>query len=137
MSVSLEQLIDKYPEANAWAFGDSAELADRLVTLVIAGKKMASCGSLQMWQDEESKPEPGGYSIILDGAGQPRCVIRTTGLFLTRFDRVTPEMAMLEGEDDLSLESWRREHQRFFQNEGTFHPEMELVFETFQLVEVV
>ncbi len=44
---------------------------------------------------------------------------------------------MLEGEDDLSLESWRREHQRFFQNEGTFHPEMELVFETFQLVEVV
>ncbi|MGP4128546.1 hypothetical protein OJE16_01570 [Pantoea tagorei] len=39
MSVSLEQLIDKYPEANAWAFGDSAELADRLVTLVIAGKK--------------------------------------------------------------------------------------------------
>ena len=69
MSVSLEQLIEKYPEAHAWAFGDSAELADRLVTLVIAGKKMASCGSLHGWQDEESKPEPGGYSIILDGAG--------------------------------------------------------------------
>jgi len=64
-------------------------------------------------------------------------VIRTTGLFLTRFDRVTPEMAMLEGEGDLSLEYWQQEHQRFFQREGYFHPEMELVFETFQLVEVI
>ncbi len=104
---------------------------------MIAGKKVASCGSLQSWSEDEAKPQPGGYSIVLDGAGQPRCVIRTTGLFLTRFDRVTPEMAMLEGEDDLSLESWRREHQRFFQSEGTFHPEMELVFETFQLIEVM
>lgn len=43
MSVSLEQLTDKYPEAHVWAFGDSAELADRLVTLVIAGKKVARC----------------------------------------------------------------------------------------------
>lgn len=137
MSLSLEQLVDKYPDARAWAFGDSAELADSLVTLVIAGKKVASCGSLHAWHDDTTRPEPGGYSIVLDGASQPRCVIRTTGLFLTRFDRVTPEMAMLEGEGDLSLESWRREHQRFFQNEGTFHQEMELVFETFQLVEVV
>ncbi|MEZ3498351.1 ASCH domain-containing protein [Pantoea sp. KPR_PJ] len=137
MSLSLEQLVNKYPEARVWAFGDSAALADSLVTLVIAGKKVASCGSLQSWKDDEEKPEPGGYSIVLDGASQPRCVIRTTGLFLTRFDRVTAEMAMLEGEDDLSLESWRREHQRFFQHTGTFHPEMELVFETFQLVEVI
>lgn len=137
MSVSLEQLFDKYSDARAWAFGDSAELADRLATLVIAGKKVASCGSLQSWNKDDEKPQPGGYSIVLDGVGQPRCVIRTTGLFLTRFDRVTPEMAMLEGEGDLSLESWRSEHQRFFQNEGSFHQEMELVFETFQLVEVV
>ena len=135
MSALLEQLLEKYPDSRAWAFGDSASLADRLVALVIAGKKVASSGSLHAWHDDEAKPQPGGYSIVLDGAGKPRCVIRTTGLFLTRFDRVTAEMAMLEGEDDLSLESWRREHQRFFQQEGSFHPEMELVFETFQLVE--
>ncbi|MXP50171.1 ASCH domain-containing protein [Pantoea sp. Eser] len=97
----------------------------------------ASCGSLRSWQDDEDKPEPGRYSIILNGEQRPVCVIRTTGLFLTRFDRVTPEMAMLEGEGDLSLEYWQQEHQRFFQREGYFHPEMELVFETFQLVEVL
>lgn len=137
MAMTLEQLQDKYPDANAASLGDSPELASQLATLVIAGKKVASCGSLHSWQDDEDKPEPGRYSIILSGEQRPVCVIRTTGLFLTRFDRVTPEMAMLEGEGDLSLEYWQQEHQRFFQREGYFHPEMELVFETFQLVEVI
>lgn len=137
MALTLEQLKTKYPNALAWPFGDSAELANQLATLVIAGKKVASCGSLQSWNADDHKPQPGSYSIILNGNNQPVCVIRTTGLFLTRFDRVTPEMAMLEGEGDLSLDHWKQEHQRFFQNEGSFHPEMELVFETFQLTEVV
>lgn len=133
----LEQLKIKYPNALAWPFGDSAELANQLAALVIAGKKVASCGSLQSWSADALKPQPGGYNIILNGENQPVCVIRTTGLFLTRFDRVTPEMAMLEGEGDLNLDHWKREHQRFFQQEGYFQPDMELIFETFQLVEVI
>ncbi|MGK3142206.1 ASCH domain-containing protein [Pantoea sp. C2G6] len=137
MAMTLEQLQEKYPGAPADAFGDSPELANQLATLIIAGKKVASCGALHSWQAQETRPEPGGYSIILNGQQQPVCVIRTTGLFLTRFDRVTPEMAMLEGEGDLSLDYWQQEHQRFFQSAGYFHTEMELVFETFQLVEVV
>ncbi|KAA5974603.1 MULTISPECIES: ASCH domain-containing protein [Pantoea] len=137
MAMTLEQLQEKYPDAMVDAFGDSPELANALSTLIIAGKKVATCGSAASWQDQEKLPQPGGYSIVLNGEQQPVCVIRTTGLFLTRFDRVTPEMAMLEGEGDLSLDYWRQEHQRYFQREGSFHPEMELIFETFQLVEVI
>jgi uncharacterized protein YhfF len=137
MTMTLDQLKIKYPDALAWSFGDSPALANELATLVMAGKKVASCGSLHSWNAEEVKSQPGGFSIILNGEKQPVCVIRTTGLFLTRFDRVTPEMAMLEGEGDLSLEHWQREHQRFFQQEGSFQPEMELVFETFQLTEII
>lgn len=136
MSTSLQQLTERYPDARILTFGDSAGLADSLAMMVVTGKKVASCGSLQAWHADEAKPGPGDFSIVLDGEEKPRCVIRTTGLFLTRFDRVTAEMAMLEGEGDLSLEYWRREHQRFFQAEGSFHPEMELVFETFQLAEI-
>lgn len=137
MSMTLEQLQDKYPGASTDAFGDSPELANELATLIIAGKKVASCGSLQSWQDQEVLPQPGGYTLVLNGEKRPVCVIRTTGLFLTRFNRVTPEMAMLEGEGDLSLDHWRQEHQRYFEREGYFHKEMELIFETFQPVEVV
>ncbi|WP_337010589.1 ASCH domain-containing protein [Pantoea sp. AS142] len=137
MAMTLEQLRDKYPDAMVDTFGDSPELASELTTLIIAGKKVASCGSLRSWQEQERLPQPGGYSIILNREQQPVCVLRTTGLFLTRFDRVTPEMAMLEGEGDLSLDYWRQEHQRYFQRAGYFHTEMELIFETFQLVEVI
>ncbi len=137
MTMTLEQIQDKYPGAFTDAFGDSPELASELATLIIAGKKVATCGSLRSWQEQDAMPQPGGCSIVLNGEKQPVCVIRTTGLFLTRFDRVTPEMAMLEGEGDLSLDYWRQEHQRYFEREGYFHSEMELIFETFQLVEVI
>jgi len=53
MAMTLEQLQDKYPDANAASLGDSPELASQLATLVIAGKKVASCGSLLSWQDDE------------------------------------------------------------------------------------
>lgn len=51
----LEQLKIKYPNALAWPFGDSAELANQLAALVIAGKKVASCGSLQSWSADALK----------------------------------------------------------------------------------
>lgn len=137
MTMNVEQIKAKYPGALSWSFGNSPELANELATLVLTGKKIATCSSLQGWYDDDVRPLPGGYNIILDGEKKPLCVVRTTGLFLTRFDRVTPEMAMMEGEGDLSLEYWQREHQRFFQRNGGFSPEMELIFETFQLVEVI
>lgn len=137
MTMTLEQVKEKYPDAITDAFGDSPALASELATLIIAGKKVATCGALQSWQQQDPLPQPGSYTIVLNGEQKPVCVIRTTGLFLTRFDRVTPEMAMLEGEGDLSLDYWRQEHQRYFQRAGYFHAEMELIFETFQLVEVI
>lgn len=33
------QLLTQYPSATAWSFGDSPELADELVALVLSGKK--------------------------------------------------------------------------------------------------
>ncbi len=39
MALTLDQLRSKYPDALAWSFGDSPELASQLSTLVIAGKK--------------------------------------------------------------------------------------------------
>ncbi|WP_367144081.1 ASCH domain-containing protein [Pantoea stewartii] len=137
MTMNVEQIKAKYSGALSWSFGDSPALANELATLVLTGKKIATCSSLQGWYDDDVRPLPGGYNIILNGEKKPLCVVRTTGLFLTRFDRVTPEMAMMEGEGDLSLEYWQREHQRYFQRNGGFSPEMELIFETFQLVEVI
>ena len=50
----------------------------------------------------------------------PVCVIRLISIRLVRFCDVTEEFARKEGEGDLSLEYWRKEHHRFFTREGYF-----------------
>ncbi|APZ07419.1 ASCH domain-containing protein [Kosakonia cowanii] len=134
---TLEQLKAKYPGAQAWQIGDSPALADELATLVASGIKTASCGSFACWQAEDPAPKLGSYNIILNGRDEPVCVIRIISLRLTRFCDVTEAFARKEGEGDLSLEYWRKEHQRFFSAAGIFSEEMELVAEEFEVVERV
>ena len=127
----------KYPDAPSWAFGDSPELANELAELVSKGIKTASCGSLASLQSEEQPPLIGGYNIILDGQGNPVCVIRLIAQRLVRFCDITEELAWKEGEGDRSLRYWRQVHQEFFQREGCFSETMELVAEEFELIEVL
>lgn len=49
---------------------------------------------------------------------------------------MTAELAAREGEGDLSLAYWQQGHQAFFEREGTWSPEMELIYEEFALIEV-
>jgi len=134
---AVENLKAKYPGAQAWGFGDSAEMADELAALVIKGIKTASCGSFASFQAEDPAPQIGSYHIILNGQDVPVCVIRIVSIRLVRFCDVTAEFARKEGEGDLSLDYWRREHQGFFTRAGFFAEEMELVAEEFVVVEVV
>lgn len=133
----LDELKAKYPQAMAWAIGDSPEMADELAALVVAGRKTASCGSLTSYLSEQNPVKVGSYHIILDGRQQPVCVIRIVALRLVKFSEVTESFARKEGEGDLSLDYWRREHQAFFTREGTFSMDMELVAEEFSLIEIV
>ena len=106
----------------AWAFGgnDTPELATELGLLVRDGPKRATTGLLRSYEAEgEPLPVTGGYSIILDGAGQPLCIIRTTRVDTMPFGEVDDEFAWVEGEGDRSLAYWRSAHERFFEAEGT------------------
>ncbi len=60
-------------------FGDSAELADKLIELVIHGSKRATAGALVDFDLEGVlTPQPGTISIATDGAGRARAVLCTT-----------------------------------------------------------
>lgn len=129
----------KYPGADALQMGDSQELASELADLIKKGIKTASCGSFASYQQEESAPRIGSYNIILDGQNVPVCVIRLVSMRLVRFCDVTEAFARKrkEGEGDLSLEYWQKEHQRFFTREGHFSEDMELIAEEFEVVEML
>jgi uncharacterized protein YhfF len=113
-----------------FSFGDSAELADELAELVLAGKKRATC-----WAASDGPSTAvGKRMVMLDGAGKPRAILETVELTQRRFDEVDEAFAFDEGEDDRTLASWRAAHRNYFRRQGTFAPDVLLYCECFRLV---
>jgi uncharacterized protein YhfF len=123
-----------------FAFGDSAELADELGALVLAGAKRATASSAWTFEQQgRAPPRAGDLSIVLDGRGCALCVIRTTGVEQRRFDDVDAAFAADEGEGDASLDFWRRVHSAFFSREcarlgRAFSGDMPVLCERFEVV---
>jgi uncharacterized protein YhfF len=123
-------------ELERFAFGDNAQMADDLLALVLAGTKTATCGALADYEkDGAALPKPGQRSIVLNGKGQPACIIETTQVRCQRFDAVDADFAREEGEGDLSLSHWQGNHARFFRRNGGFSPDMMVVCRNFRLIE--
>lgn len=115
----------------SFGFGDSPEMADRLVDLVINGEKRATCWSVRDGQQTEI----GKRMVVLNGKGQPRAIIETVELAQRRFCDVDWDFAKSETEGDETLEDWRAGHRDYFARNGGFEPEMMLWCERFKLVE--
>lgn len=121
----------------AFAFGSGERMAEELLKLVLDGKKRATTSSVLAFGDHRL-PAVGDYSIVLDGKGNPRCVIRTVKAVQMAFSEMDFATCVKEGEDD-SLESWRRNHEYFFGLEAKelgypFTPDMPILFEEFDVV---
>ena len=133
--MSKQAILANYPDAARWAFGDGPELADELLQLVLSGEKTATCSSYASYRREQM-PMIGDDSIILDGRGEPACVIKTPAL---------RRCAMTGDRRDGGQRGRRRQKARRFgarasgvlTREGTFAPDMWLVFEEFERVETL
>ena len=123
----------------AWPFGATPAHADELLALVLTGIKTGTASAVWEYEDgDEPMPQGGELSIILDGSGEPRAVIRTTALEIVPFDRVSAEHAHSEGEGDRTLASWREAHERYWRRySGSprgFAPDMPILCERFELL---
>ncbi|MEE2951373.1 MAG: ASCH domain-containing protein [Pseudomonadota bacterium] len=134
MPNDLQTLRQRYPGAETFKFGDCAALSATLLSLVRSGKKVATCGALRDYENGEPMPVVGRRDIALEWDDTPALVIETVELVQCRFDAVSEAMALAEGEDD-SLEGWREGHRRYFERNGGFAPDMQIVWERFALIE--
>ncbi|MBO3090219.1 ASCH domain-containing protein [Cellulomonas dongxiuzhuiae] len=134
----LGESVDGAVPPPAWSFGDDARLADELLALVLEGRKTATATALvEFTSGDEPLPRVGSVSIVLDSSGDPRALVRTTDVEVVPFDRVDAAHAAAEGEDDGTLESWRREHEVYWRRvlgADGFSPTMDVVVERFELV---
>ena len=91
------------------------EIADELLELYLSGKKTAGSGLVKAYKlAGDSLPKVGNHWIILDSGDEPRCIVKTNRVEQYQFDQVPEEVAIAEGEGDLSYEYWREAHIKFF-----------------------
>ena len=133
---SIENTDKSYFEC--FSFGDSPEMADELLALVLAGKKTAT-GSVVL--EDEQTPSVGDLSLVIDGHGNPACVIKTVHLETVKFCDLTWDMVKREGEDE-NFEQWKSGNIRYWTRDAakrgyTFTDQTLITFERFEVVEVL
>ncbi len=128
------------PVALAFCFGDTVELADELIQLVVDGTKRATAGSVaEMEAEGEPLPEIGDLYIIMDGSMEPRLVLETTDTRVGPLSSVDDQFAWDEGEGDRSRDYWLKAHHWFFRRSFKrlgleFHDDIPVSFERFDVV---
>lgn len=121
-------------------YGDSPELANELIQLILIGKKTAACGSLWEWEDEgKPLPQAGDLWVEVDGSGTPVCITETTEVTIRKYNEVDADFARAEGEGDRSLAYWRQAHKNYFSRTlpkigREFSEDMPLVCERFKVI---
>lgn len=126
------------PSPVTFSFGDSPEMADELLALVLAGTKTATCAALRDFPEgSPQRPAVGRRDMVLDGKGRRAAVIETVEVTVCRFDEVDETFAHDEGEGARTLEDWRDGHRHYFERNDGFSTDMELICERFRLVEAL
>lgn len=126
----------KTRELDVFHFGNDPALAAKLAHCVVKGRKRATSGWLEaMEKAGETIPWPGLMSVVTDYFGIPQCVIETVEVRRVAFKDVGADVAIGEGEGDLSLADWRDGHLAYWRKEaaeiGMTFDESTLVFNEF------
>lgn len=96
------------------AFGFTPQDATEISKLVLNRVKTAT-GSL-FWSyeaDGKSLPSVGDFWIMIDGDSNPVCVVQTTNVEMIPFDEVSEDYARCGGEEERSLDAWRRMYWKY------------------------
>jgi len=120
-------------------FGDSADLADELASMILAGKKRAATYLARDFAQGRPPPRPGDLEVVLDGEKLPRCIIRVVQVDIKPLGAVDEQFAWDEGGGDRSLSWWRSAHARYFKRQAaregfSLDKTTEVVLERFEVV---
>jgi uncharacterized protein YhfF len=96
-------------------FGSTPEMSDLLLGLVLEGEKTITSTSPWLYDDDlQAAPAVGDYWVVMDGAGKPAAVLRTTEVTVLAMDQVTEQHSRHEGPAVRPIEAWRQVHRKFF-----------------------
>lgn len=110
---------------------------DALSDQAVTGEKRGTAHLLMQFEkDNVPMRKPGDYWVVLKTDGTPVCVVRLIRMEIAPFNQVNAVFAASEGEGDMTLETWRSSHQRYFQRQcerwgATWSEDLPVVCESF------
>lgn len=117
-----QKYLDASPDKEALAqsfvsagYAGNPEITDELLALYLCGRKTAGSSLMEDYQAAgDPLPQVGNHWIYLNGRSEPSCILRTEKIVTHKFKDVPVDIAIAEGEGDLSLEYWRRVHRELY-----------------------
>jgi len=117
---------------NFLGFGKDQNLSDRLINLIIKGRKRATSS---LYNKEKKLPNVDSYGIVLNHQNDPCCLVQYTGFDIKPFSKIGLEFAEEDGETTGDLQVWADERRNYFKKKGARFNESSLVLcEKFRLV---
>jgi len=111
-SINIGTKAEPYVETS---IAGNIDIANSLLSLYLSGKKYAGSGLVKDYQlAGDELPKIGNHWIVLDAKGTPCCILKTIRVETHLFKNITKEIAIAEGEGDLSIETWKKLHRKFF-----------------------
>src|SRR5262249_23581081 len=101
-------------------FGTPGAMRQRLIGLVLSGRKTATAGLLgqEYEQEHEQLEHVGEELVVVDSNDIAVAVVAVDSVEVVPFAKVAWEFADAEGEGFASIEDWRSGHLRFWRCEG-------------------
>ena len=121
-------------------FGDTAEMMDELLDLVLAGRKRATASLARDYgPGREPMPRVGDFVVVVDAKDTPKCIWRTTEITVKPLIEVDDAFAWDEGEGDRTRTDWLSNHRAYFASQAAregfeMSDTIETVFERFEIV---
>jgi uncharacterized protein YhfF len=119
-------------------FGNPGESREKLISLILDGKKRATAGTLEWDYIAENEPieTVGERLAVLDNQKSQVATIEITRVEVRKFSEVPDEFALAEAEGDLSGADFRKSHLEFWSKLGLdITDETQIVCLYFDLVE--
>lgn len=96
-------------------FGFPGPLRDRLVELILTGRKTSTTALFADYQaGDEPLPEVGSRSVLVDSAEKPVGVLETTAVRVVRLAEVDLRHVLDEAEEHATVAEWRAGHEEFW-----------------------
>jgi uncharacterized protein YhfF len=133
--VTLAAALAKYAGAFPYPVGDSEALNAQILDLMRSGVKTGTCDAWAIYEDgTEDLPIVGRVDIALNWQAEPAIATRTLVVERIAFDQMDEARVAQQGEFR-DLAHWRLGYEAYLTRAGRFAPDVDLMFERFEIVE--